>query len=77
MEKIIDNVKFIIDKYSLLDNGETAYVGLSGGKDSVAACFILRDMGYNVTPIIVDVGDAGFDATKIKYNIDKRGFDAK
>jgi len=77
MEKIIDNVQFIIDKYSLLDNGETAYVGLSGGKDSVVACFILRDMGYNVIPIIVDVGDAGFDATKIKYNIDKSGFDAK
>jgi len=77
MKKIKDNVHYIIDKYNLLNDGETAYVGLSGGKDSVAACFILRDMDYNVIPIIIDVGDAGFDATKIKYNIDKNGFDAK
>ncbi len=37
-----------IDKYSMLKKGEAVLVALSGGADSVALLFVLKELGYEV-----------------------------
>lgn len=54
-EKILKNVEEIIEKYSLFE-GEKIYVAYSGGKDSLFLCLILKELGYQVYPIIIDIG---------------------
>lgn len=54
-EKILKNVEETIEKYSLFE-GEKICVAYSGGKDSLFLCLILRELGYQVYPIIIDIG---------------------
>jgi len=74
---LLENTKKIIEEYNLLNKTENVYVGLSGGKDSVATTLLLRSLEYNVTPIIVDMSDPNFQADKIKQDIDTYGFESE
>lgn len=51
---LLDRVETAISRYSLLDSTEVA-VATSGGKDSIFACLVLRELGFTVTPVIVDM----------------------
>lgn len=75
-QKLLQLTREAIEEYRLFNIDEDVYVGLSGGKDSVATCLLLKSLGYNVTPIIVDVYDPGFHAQEIKHHIDEKGFNA-
>lgn len=51
---LLQRVEDFIGRYSLLASAEVA-VATSGGKDSIFACLVLRELGFTVTPVIVDM----------------------
>lgn len=51
---LLQRVEATIGRYSLLDGTHVA-VATSGGKDSTFACLVLRELGFEVTPVIVDM----------------------
>jgi len=54
-----------IRKYQMLSKNNPVPVGFSGGKDSLAAILLLKELGYDVRPVIVDRGDILFNSRKI------------
>lgn len=48
MDSFLKQVKATIDEFSMLEDGESVLVGLSGGADSVALLYALKNLGYNV-----------------------------
>ncbi|MBF0556038.1 MAG: tRNA lysidine(34) synthetase TilS [Nitrospirae bacterium] len=54
----IDKIKDTIGKYSMLADGDTVIVGLSGGADSVTLLHVLRelDLGLNLCAVYIDHG---------------------
>jgi tRNA(Ile)-lysidine synthase TilS/MesJ len=50
-------------------------VGASGGKDSMLLCHLLRDLGYEVVPVIVDMGYTNFQSKLISDELKHHGFD--
>lgn len=53
---LVDNVRATIDRYSLLAPGEEIILAFSGGKDSLGLALCLRELGYRVRPVAVDMG---------------------
>lgn len=54
-KKMLDNVENTIKRFSLFV-GKDVYVAYSGGKDSFFLCLVLKELGYEVHPIIIDIG---------------------
>lgn len=52
---ILARVLKTIKEYDLFSDNNV-YVSYSGGKDSLFLCIVLRELGYNVLPIIIDIG---------------------
>lgn len=44
-----NKVASTISAFSMLDEGDSVLVGLSGGADSIALLFVLRELGYSVS----------------------------
>ncbi|HYG35089.1 MAG TPA: hypothetical protein VEC99_09910 [Clostridia bacterium] len=57
-----------IRHFSLLSSG-SVLVGASGGKDSTYLALLLRNMGFDVRCLVVDMGYPGFDAAKVADNL--------
>jgi len=53
---LLDKVAQTIDRYDLLAPREEVIVALSGGKDSLLLAIALRELGFDVTPVVVDMG---------------------
>jgi tRNA(Ile)-lysidine synthase TilS/MesJ len=53
---ILDRVDLTIGQYGLLGAEKRTAVALSGGKDSFILCLALKDLGYEVLPIVIDMG---------------------
>lgn len=53
--KVLEKVENIINKYSLFKD-KNVCVAYSGGKDSLFLCIVLKELGYEVCPVIVDIG---------------------
>jgi hypothetical protein len=53
---LLDKTRYVIDRYSLIDPGDSVIVALSGGKDSLLLTLILRALGINHVPVVVDMG---------------------
>lgn len=51
----LEAVEKIINHYFLFKD-KNVYVAYSGGKDSFFLCMILKELGYYVHPIIIDIG---------------------
>lgn len=51
---LLQRVEATIARYSLVDGTHIA-VATSGGKDSIFACLALRELGFEVSPVIVDM----------------------
>lgn len=58
-----------IRKYQMLSKNNPVPVGFSGGKDSLTAILLLKELGYDVRPVIVDRGDILFNSRKIAENL--------
>ncbi len=55
---IIAATALTIDKYSMIPSKKQPVpVAFSGGKDSLTAVLVLRELGYDVRPVIVNRGD--------------------
>lgn len=52
---IVGIVKQTIKDYSLIEGSEKIAVALSGGKDSTSALYILKELGYNVCGLMIDL----------------------
>ncbi|MCI5739932.1 MAG: hypothetical protein MR302_00150 [Lachnospiraceae bacterium] len=53
--RILDKVDNIIKEYSLFE-GKNVCVAYSGGKDSFFLCMVMKELGYEVSPVIIDIG---------------------
>jgi hypothetical protein len=54
--RVVDTVIRSVEHYDLLQEGQRIVVALSGGKDSVVLSLVLKDLGFEITPVIVDMG---------------------
>jgi len=54
-KKVLENIEETIEKYSLFESNRIC-VSYSGGKDSFFLCLALKQLGYQVCPIIIDIG---------------------
>ena len=52
-KEIMEKVSQITEKYNL---DKKIIVAYSGGKDSFFSCIVLKELGYDVIPIILDIG---------------------
>lgn len=51
---ILENIESTIKKYTLFN--KEICIAYSGGKDSLFLCLALKELGYQVYPIIIDIG---------------------
>lgn len=56
IERVITNVKNTIERFSLLKEGQSLFVAISGGKDSLSLAQILWRLGYDVKAFFIDLG---------------------
>ena len=78
---MIAKVRGTINKYNMISEGDTVFVALSGGADSVCLFFVLRDlsdeMGFNLEAIHVEhgirEGESLEDAEFVKALCEKHG----
>ena len=54
-KKILKNVENTIKEYSLFED-KNVCVAYSGGKDSFFLCLVLKELGYKIHPVIIDIG---------------------
>lgn len=60
-QRILGKVDDCVTRYRLIPSGERVLVALSGGKDSLVLCLLLRELGTAFTPVVVDMGyEAGW-----------------
>jgi tRNA(Ile)-lysidine synthase TilS/MesJ len=73
-----DKVKKTVEKYRMFSKDKPVPIGFSGGKDSTTNVIVLKEMGYDVRPIIVDRGDdPRFNSKKIASILyEKTGIEA-
>jgi hypothetical protein len=70
-------IESTIRKYNLLDPSEDVLVAFSGGKDSIALSLCLRELGYSVLPVAIDMGYEGGWAERIQGLCEAIGFHAE
>jgi tRNA(Ile)-lysidine synthase TilS/MesJ len=63
-------IRACIDRYCLKLT-DPVVVGLSGGKDSISLVHFLREMGFVVVGVIVDLGHAAFQAEAIAASVQR------
>ncbi len=62
MQKLLSRVRFAVDKYDMISEGDRISVGVSGGKDSLALLCVLAEMRkfypkkYDIVALTVDMG---------------------
>lgn len=62
-----------IEMYGLCPTSDIA-VACSGGKDSTMTCLVLRELGYRVIPLLVDMDYSKRWATRVSRNLTSLGF---
>jgi tRNA(Ile)-lysidine synthase TilS/MesJ len=75
-DDLLSGVAQTIEKYRLCDSTTSIAVALSGGKDSLLLTLSLRELGYTVKPIIVDMGYEGGWADRLRARSDTLQLDS-
>ena len=76
-------LKRALDKFHLIDKGETALVGVSGGTDSLALLRLLRfhderyRRNWNLIPVHVDPGFPGWPAERVARACARAGLECR
>ncbi|MBW3001738.1 TIGR00269 family protein [Candidatus Woesearchaeota archaeon] len=70
VKKFEQKVKNTIKKFDLISPKDKLLVAVSGGKDSTAALYLLKKLGYDVEAVTVDVGAGDFSEINLS-NIEK------
>ena len=66
-KRITDKVRNTIKEYSLLDKKEDVLVALSGGKDSISVLYILKNLGYKVSALTIDLNIGDYTKKNVAY----------
>ncbi len=61
-----EKISRTIKKYKLLDKKDRIAVAVSGGKDSTTILYLLKQLGYNIEAIHVDVGIRNFSRKNLE-----------
>lgn len=67
LKQLLSQTRKAIDDYQMIDEGDKIAVGLSGGKDSMALLYALKNLSYfypkkfELTAVTVDLGFQNFD----------------
>lgn len=54
--KILDTIKKSIDRYQMFSYDDEILLALSGGKDSLFSFLTLRELGFRIFPVVIDMG---------------------
>jgi len=71
----LNDIRSVVEKYNLIQNGDNILVGLSGGKDSIFLIYalnLLREKSYldfSISAIHIDIG-INLDMAPIEYYLD-------
>lgn len=71
--KILNKICEIIDTYNMFPE-KVAYVAFSGGKDSTFLCSMLKELGYQVVGVTVDIG-YGLKWADLRHNAEQLGIE--
>lgn len=52
----LDTIKKTITEFKLIEDSQKVTIALSGGKDSIFLALHLRELGYEIEPLTVDMG---------------------
>lgn len=72
MQKMLSVMRKCIDDYKMIEDGDVVCVGVSGGKDSLAALYILSELRkfypnkFDIHAITLDLGFEGGDFTDLE-----------
>jgi len=66
IERYYSTLKSTIDKFKMFSRNDRILVAVSGGKDSLALWYALKNLGYNVTGLYINLG--------IEYEKGKDGY---
>lgn len=72
IKKIYGKTRAAISDHSMISSGDRLAIGLSGGKDSLVLCMILKALSeympehFDLIAVCVDLGFEGFDTRSIK-----------
>ncbi|MGQ4432316.1 MULTISPECIES: hypothetical protein [unclassified Streptomyces] len=71
----LERIAQVIRDFDLLPHAQVL-VAMSGGKDSTFACLALRELGFQVQPLMVDMGYTPTWANRVKARLGTLGFEA-
>jgi tRNA(Ile)-lysidine synthase TilS/MesJ len=60
-----------------METGEKVLLALSGGKDSMFATLVLKELGYQITPVVIDMGYEYGWGKRILGLAEKQGINAQ
>lgn len=64
IKKIKSKINQAIRDFNMFTRKDRIAVAISGGKDSVLLAYILKNMGYNITPVFIDLGIRNSEESK-------------
>lgn len=68
--EVLNRIEKVIEQYNLFNNTKDVCVAYSGGKDSFFLCLALKELGYQVIPVIIDIGyNSNWDTALKNMNI--------
>lgn len=72
-KKLLDSVQSTILKFNLFGKSDLLVIAYSGGKDSLFTILILKELGYSILPVAIDLNYSSNWSERIKAPLEKYG----